>query len=109
MGYRSELYAYVHGSDLLNFVSTLKQHNLDGCFQEFESLNENGYSKFCTNTDLKWYDSYPDVTAVNAIFNESELSVMVRIGEEPGDVEYYGNIGLANDTFEITTTVEVSF
>ena len=109
MGYRSELYAHVHGSDLLNFISLLKQHKLDGCFDEFETQNEKGYSKFRTNTNLKWYDTYPDVIAVNTLFNNSDLSVMVRIGEEPGDVEFYGDIGLANDTFSIVTSVEVNF
>ena len=109
MGYRSDLYVLVHGADLLNFASALKEHELDECFELIAEQDSEGYSRYKSTCSLKWYDSYPDVMAVNKVFQSSNLSVMLRVGEEPGDTEYIGNSELGENTFDITTTVEVDF
>ena len=109
MGYRSDLYALVHGSDLLNFASALKEHELDECFELIEEQDSEGHSRYKSTCSLKWYDTYPDVKAVNAVFSNSTLSVMLRVGEDPGDTEYIGNSELGYLSFDITTTVEVNF
>lgn len=109
MGYRSDLYGKVHGADLLNFVAALKEHDVEDCFQLLEEQDSEGYSRYTSTHSLKWYDNYPDVMAVNAVFEKSKLSVMLRVGEEPGDTEYIGNQDLGEETFSVTTIVEVDF
>ena len=110
MGYRSDLYALVHGKDLLNFSSALKEHDLHDCFDEIQEQDSEGYTRFKSNTALKWYErSYPGVIAVDKVFQDSDLSVMLRVGEAPGDTEFIGNSELGENTFDITITVEVEF
>lgn len=105
MGYRSDLYAKVHGSDLIRFNAVLVERGLEGCFEQTSEVDEDGFVKF-TATSLKWYDSYPDVADVNSIFHDSEHSVMVRVGEEPKDIEYYGDSEAACEAFNVYTVVE---
>lgn len=109
MGYRSDLYAKVHGADLLSFLGALKQHGVEDCFQLIEEQDSEGYSRYTSTHSLKWYDTYPDVMAVNAVFESSTLSVMLRVGEEPGDTEYIGSSDLGDITFSITHSVDVEF
>lgn len=110
MGYRSNLYALVHGSDLIRFNATIAEHELDECFVEQGELDELGYSRF-TADGLKWYDGYTDVSAVNAIFEASKHSAMLRIGEEGiNDEEIYS--GMEDDPaqlFCISYTEHVDF
>ena len=92
MGYRSELYAVVGLIDLPEFDRLLKETDLKDYFEE------------CSKTDLavefrasslKWYDNYPNVDKNNEFFNESKFSILLRIGEEFPDTEYYtGNSDL---------------
>ena len=92
MGYRSELYAVVGLIDLPEFDRLLKETDLEDYFEE------------CSKTDLaiafqasglKWYDSYSDVAKINEFFNESKFSILLRIGEEFPDKEFYtGNSDL---------------
>ena len=92
MGYRSDLYAVVGLIDLPEFDRLLKEADLVDCFKE------------CYKTDLavefrashlKWYDSYPDVDKINEFFHNSKFSILLRIGEEFTDKEYYtGNSDL---------------
>ena len=105
MGYRSDLYAKVHGSDLIRFNAVLVEHKLEDCFEQTSEVDEDGFAKF-TATSLKWYDTYLDVADVNRIFNESEHSVMVRVGEEARDIEYYGDSEATSEAFNIYTVVE---
>ena len=110
MGYRSNLYALVHGSDLIRFNATIAEHELDECFVEQGELDELGYSRF-TADGLKWYDGYTDVSAVNAIFKASKHSAMLRIGEEGiNDEEIYS--GMEEDPtqlFCVSYTEHVDF
>lgn len=109
MGYRSDLYALVHGKDLIAFTSALSDHDLLQYFDEIQEQDSEGYTRFQSSCSFKWYSTYPDVMAVNAVFENSDLSVMLRVGEEPGDTEYIGSSELGDNTFSITTTVEVEF
>lgn len=109
MGYRSDLYAKVHGADLLSFLGALKQHGVEDCFQLIEEQDSEGYSRYTSTHRLKWYDTYPDVMAVDSVFKNSDLSVMLRVGEEPGDTEYIGSSDLGDITFSISYSVDVDF
>ena len=55
---------------------------------------ENKFQKYIGWNDLKWYDSYPDITAINAalsyIENEGYSYKFTRIGENLTDIEEYG-------------------
>ena len=108
MGYRSNLYALVHGSDLNQFMTTVKEHELDECFKETEPLDEQGYTRFQADY-LKWYDDYPAVSAINAIFTESKVSALLRIGEENGDEEFYSDMENVYEFFNISYNHSVDF
>ena len=108
MGYRSNLYALVHGSDLIQFMATVKEQELDACFVETKPLDEEGYTRF-TADDLKWYAGYYDVSAINAIFTKSKVSALLRIGEENGDEEIYSGMDDAIALFNITYDHSVDF
>ena len=92
MGYRSELYAVVGLIDLPEFDRLLKETNLADYFEE------HGKSDLAVEfraSSLKWYDGYSDVGKINEFFNESTFSILLRIGEEFPDKEYYtGNSDL---------------
>ncbi len=92
MGYRSQLYAVVGLIDLPEFDRLLKEAELADCFEE------HGKSALAVEyraSHLKWYDGYSDVDKINKFFNESTFSILLRIGEEFPDKEYYtGNSNL---------------
>ena len=110
MGYRSNLYALVHGSDLIRFNATIAEHELDECFVEQGELDELGYSRF-TADGLKWYDGYTCVSAVNAIFEASKHSALLRIGEdgESDEEVYSGMEDNPAQLFYISYTEHVDF
>ena len=108
MGYRSNLYALVHGSDLIQFMAIVKEHELDTCFVETKPMDEESYTRFEAN-DLKWYDGYSDVSAINAIFTKSKVSALLRIGEEANDEEMYSDMDDAIARFDITYHHSVDF
>ena len=86
MGYRSELYAIVGLIDLPEFDRLLKETDLADCFEE------HGQSDLAVEfraSCLKWYDGYSDVDKINEFFNKSNFSILLRIGEEFPDKEYY--------------------
>lgn len=92
MGYRSELYAVVGLIDLPEFDRLLKETDLAGCFEEY---NKTDLAVEFRASHLKWYDNYPDVVKINEFFNESTFSILLRIGEEFPDNEFYtGNSDL---------------
>lgn len=92
MGYRSELYAVVGLIDLPEFDRLLKETDLEDCFEE---CNKTDLAVGYRASYLKWYDSYSDVDKINKFFNESTFSILLRIGEEFPDKEYYtGNSDL---------------
>lgn len=114
MSYRSNLYALVHGSDLISFLATLKVMFLEG---EFESLNEakgneildeNSYARFVAYC-LTWFDGHDDVDAINELFNNSIYSCLLRIGEDSEDREFYTHNRSLEDRFDVTVKVTVNF
>ena len=108
MGYRSDLYAKVHGSDLIKFKAALANNNLDDVFHSYgnEQLDENGYIHYEAN-GLKWYSGYSGVECINSIFASSKHSVLLRVGEEVEDIECYSSIDNPYDHFQISTHVTV--
>ena len=92
MGYRSELYAVVGLIDLPEFDRLLKETDLADCFEEH--IKSDLAVEFRASS-LKWYDGYADVDKINEFFNKSNFSILLRIGEEFPDKEYYtGNSDL---------------
>ena len=92
MGYRSELYAVVGLIDLPEFDRLLKEVNLT---DRFEEHSKSDLAVEFQASSLKWYDGYPDVDKINEFFNKSNFSILLRIGEEFPDKEYYtGNSDL---------------
>ena len=92
MGYRSELYAVVGLIDLPEFDPLLKETDLADCFEEYSKTD---LAVEFRASHLKWYDNYPDVDKINKFFNESTFSILLRIGEEFPDKEFYtGNSDL---------------
>ena len=92
MGYRSQLYAIVGLIDLPEFERLLKETELEDCFEEYDKTD---LAIAFKASYLKWYDGYPDVDKINRFFNESTFSILLRIGEEFPDTEYYtGNSDL---------------
>ena len=92
MGYRSELYAVVGLIDLPEFDRLLKETDLTDYFEE------HGKSDLAVEfraSSLKWYDGYSDVEKINKFFDDSNFSILLRVGEEFPDKEYYtGNSDL---------------
>ena len=92
MGYRSELYAIVGLIDLPEFDRLLKETDLADCFEEH--VKSDLAVEFRASS-LKWYDGYSDVDKINKFFDDSNFSILLRIGEEFPDKEYYtGNSDL---------------
>ena len=92
MGYRSELYAAVGLIDLPEFDRLLKETDLADYFEEHDKSD---LAVEFRASSLKWYDGYSDVDKINKFFDESNFSILLRIGEEFPDTEYYtGNSDL---------------
>ena len=92
MGYRSELYAVVGLIDLPEFDRLLKETDLADCFEEH---SKSDLAVEFQASSLKWYDGYADVDKINELFNKSNFSILLRVGEEFPDKEYYtGNSDL---------------
>lgn len=92
MGYRSELHAVVGLIDLPEFDRLLKETDLTDCFEERDKTD---LAIEFRASSLKWYDGYADVDKINEFFNKSNFSILLRIGEEFPDKEYYtGNSDL---------------
>ena len=92
MGYRSELYAVVGLIDLPEFDRLLKETELTDRFEEYSKTD---LAIEFRASSLKWYDGYSDVDKINEFFNNSKFSILLRIGEEFTDSEFYtGNSDL---------------
>ena len=89
-------------------MATVKEHELDTCFVETKPMDEESYTRF-EASDLKWYDLYSDVSAINAIFTKSKVSALLRIGEEADDEEVYSGMDDAILHFDITYNHSVDF
>ena len=86
MGYHSELYAVVGLIDLPEFDRLLKETDLASCFEEH---SKSDLAVEFRASSLKWYDGYSDVDKINELFNKSNFSILLRVGEEFPDKEYY--------------------
>lgn len=109
MGYQSYLYALVHGSELLAFKEALKSTRLEDCFDHLEGddqLDQHGYAHFISDIGLKWYDSYENVSVINAFFQASDLSCLCRVGEDLGDIEYISQNPGLEYKFHISISVD---
>lgn len=88
MGYYSTVYIATtkeHGPEL--FALLAKHNLLDSSSNSMDDSNT-----YFTLSDLKWYGSYPEVDAVNAfISNLGESACLLRVGEDPNDVESIGD------------------
>ena len=92
MGYRSQLYAVVGLIDLPEFDRLLKEADLADWFEEH---SKSDLAVEFRASGLKWYDGYADVDKINGFFNNSKFSILLRIGEDLPDTEYYtGNSDL---------------
>ena len=104
MGYRSELYAVVGLIDLPEFDRLLKETDLADCFEE------HGKSDLAVEfqaSSLKWYDGYSDVDKINEFFNKSQFSILLRIGEEFPDKEYYTGNSDLEQLFNLNINIDV--
>ena len=103
MGYRSELYAVVGLIDLPEFDRLLKEAGLEDYFEE---CNKTSLAVEYQASHLKWYDGYPDVDKINAFFNNSVFSILLRIGEEFPDKEFYTGNSELEQLFTLRVDVD---
>lgn len=94
MGYRSTIYAKFERKDKEKFNSILKEYDLDGSFEEQDDEDTSPFVRFI-GWDLKWYDNYKDVAAINNFIceedeNNDSLRGLLAVGED-GAVMQYGN------------------
>ena len=90
MGYRSTVYVKIPMEDQQEFEELLKQHRLTECFQLAKGDCTDKYTRY-VGYDLKWYDGYEDVDAINDFINadlEDRLRGMIAIGEDGRGTEY---------------------
>ena len=92
MGYRSDVCLRVE-PHVVEVIDAAKMM-CDDLRAAFANAVINGNSN-CTDfrwDSVKWYDGYKDVDAVMSLLHSlpDEDYGMIRIGEEVGDVEYYG-------------------
>lgn len=102
MGYRSDLHAVVGLIDLLEFERLLKEADLADYFEE------HGKSDLAVEfraSSLKWYDGYADVDKINKFFNNSKFSILLRVGEEFPDKEYYTGNSELEQVFNLQVEV----
>ena len=94
MGYRSDV-ALRFSDHLVEVVNTARKldKELDSMLKEAQ---ENDTDYFWQ--DVKWYDSYKEVQAVQNFLNllKDDDYGMIRVGEESGDVELDGDPGQYN-------------
>lgn len=102
MGYRSELYAVVGLVDLLEFERLLKETDLAEYFEEHDKSD---LAVEFRASGLKWYDGYPDVDRINDLFNNSKFSILLRVGEEFPDKEYYTDNSDLEQVFNLRVDV----
>jgi len=97
MGYRSEICCKIHVGEKFQFDALLEKHGLLDYFEitepprSEEETHPHPYYKYHT-LGLKWYNSYPDVQEINQFFRDSKYSLLIRLGEDGGDIETIGNI-----------------
>ena len=88
MGYRSEVYIKIDKKRTIEFLFLLQSHNVTWINHK-EDLADEEYSYFY-GEDLKWYNSYPDVGAVNSFIENSDNCALIAVGEDEA-TEVYGD------------------
>ena len=125
MGYRSEVTAvfYVHKihehdwPTLKLFVDENFPKELEGSLREEKSSTHHGY--IFHESDVKWYDSYPEVAAFQRFVSnyleiadgENDLGwayEFVRIGEDSNDIEETSSDG-ADYVLRVVRNIESDF
>ena len=99
MGYRSEVAVVIYGDkrdqEKYEALKTLMNTAFKDVYTEFEANamwhDRKGVLEFRMH-DVKWYDSYSDVIAFNAMLGEIEglggyTSEFLRVGEDADDIE----------------------
>ena len=102
MGYHSELYAVVGLIDLPEFDRLLKETDLAAYFEEHDKSD---LAVEFRASSLKWYDGYSD-DKINKFFDESNFSILLRIGEEFPDKEYYTGNSDLEQLFKLKIVVD---
>ena len=114
MGYRSEVALAVSKEALPHFLSVLAQepNAVPMVFSHHDTLERNydGEGTLLVHwSDIKWYDSYPEVQAINSFVEDLEGDLLdgfelpegedqgdhirfVRLGEDVNDSEEKGNL-----------------
>ena len=102
MGYRSDVYLRIADS-LVEVVDAARK--LDKTLDKMLSLAQDGKRDFYWE-HTKWYDSYPEVQAVESLLDmlQDDDYGFIRLGEEDGDNERKGDPGCYD--MYISTTVE---
>ena len=88
MGYRSEVYLRV-AEPLVEVVDAARK--LDDNLDKMLSEAQDGKTDFYWE-HTKWYDSYPEVRAVESLLDmlQDDDYGFIRLGEEEGDIERKG-------------------
>ena len=105
MGYRSEMYAVVGLIDLPEFDRLLKETDLADYFEEHDKSD---LAIEFRASSLKWYDGYSDVDKINKFFDDSNFSILLRIGEEFPDKEYYTGNSDLEQLFNLQIDVDIN-
>lgn len=93
MGYRSNLFIKCTWEGAKELIPVLQETEL----LNYGEIAEDEDYFYITLYDLKWYNSYSDVSKVNAVIDAlGDDCGMIREGEEPDDIEYYGDCDAVN-------------
>ena len=103
MGYRSDIYIKVRTDKYPPLAKILQEHDFKDCIDHFSI--EDGVVTIIMQ-DLKWYDSYKDVSAVNDYIRSLEEAegCLLRNGEDGLDIEEINN-GSELDLYYHTETI----
>jgi len=101
MGYRSTIHIKVEKLDEDKLLEILKEHDLDRSFDKLYDI-EDQYVRYI-GYDLKWYNGYKDVEAVNSFINEETENArgLIAVGEDSQTIHYGETSEL--EMYEITT------
>ena len=98
MGYRSEVYIKIDKKQTFAFQKILDEHKVDWYNNIRQDSDE--YLKVYFS-EVKWYDGYPEVDAINKFINSTDNCGAIAVGEDSAVVEY-------GDTWEVDMYVTVS-
>ena len=94
MGYRSEVYLRI-AKPLVEVVDAARKldDNLDKMLSDGAEVGLEGNKTDFYWEDTKWYDSYPEVQAVESLLDmlQDDDYGFIRLGEEDGDIDRKGD------------------